>query len=106
MLTGFCLSTTIGIGFSTRTVSLQRAPGWEPESWGYHGDDGHCFSAQNVGKPYGPKFGPGDTVGCLVNFRQGHAMFTKNGELLGRLALSIGGIPADMVKASRSGISI
>ncbi|KAK3360291.1 hypothetical protein B0T25DRAFT_126601 [Lasiosphaeria hispida] len=75
--------TTIGIGFSSRTVSLQRAPGWEPESWGYHGDDGHCFAAQNVGKPYGPKFGPGDTVGCLVNFRLGHALFTKNGQDLG-----------------------
>ena len=79
-------STTIAIGFSSRSVSLQRAPGWEPESWGYHGDDGHCFSAQNVGKTYGPKFGPGDTVGCLVNFRQGQAMFTKNGEMLSTLA--------------------
>ncbi|KAK1750591.1 hypothetical protein QBC47DRAFT_406951 [Echria macrotheca] len=75
--------TTIGIGFSSKSVSLQRAPGWEPESWGYHGDDGHSFAAQNVGKPYGPKFGPGDTVGCLVNFRLGHALFTKNGEDLG-----------------------
>ncbi len=64
-------------------MSLQRAPGWEPESWGYHGDDGHCFAAQNVGKPYGPKFGPSDTVGCLINFRLGHALFTKNGDDLG-----------------------
>ncbi len=72
----------IGIGFSTRTVALSRPPGWEPESWGYHGDDGHCFAAQNIGKSYGPKFGPGDTVGCLVNFRLGQALFTKNGEQL------------------------
>ncbi|KAK3327322.1 hypothetical protein B0T19DRAFT_484453 [Cercophora scortea] len=71
--------TTIGIGFSGRSVALQRAPGWEPESWGYHGDDGHCFASQNVGKSYGPKFGPGDTVGCLLNFRLGQALFTKNG---------------------------
>jgi hypothetical protein len=69
----------IGIGFSSKTVSLSRAPGWEPESWGYHGDDGHCFAAQTVGKSYGPKFGPGDTVGCLVNFRLGQALFTRNG---------------------------
>ena len=74
--------TMIGIGFSTRTVALSRPPGWEPESWGYHGDDGHCFAAQNIGKSYGPKFGPGDTVGCLVNFRLGQALFTKNGEQL------------------------
>ena len=75
--------TTIGIGFSTKKMSLQRAPGWEAESWGYHGDDGHCFTAHSSGKAYGPKFGPGDTVGCLVNFRLGHALFTKNGDDLG-----------------------
>lgn len=76
-------STSIGIGFSSKNVSLSRAPGWEPESWGYHGDDGHVFAAQNVGKSYGPKFGPGDTIGCLVNFRLGHALFTKNGHEIG-----------------------
>ncbi|GAB1313899.1 CTLH/CRA C-terminal to lish motif domain-containing protein [Madurella fahalii] len=75
--------TPIAIGFSSKTASLSRAPGWEPESWGYHGDDGHCFAAQNVGKPYGPRFGTGDTVGCLVNFRLGQAMFTLNGKELG-----------------------
>ncbi|KAK3370267.1 hypothetical protein B0H63DRAFT_528000 [Podospora didyma] len=74
--------TTIGIGFSSKSVSLQRAPGWEPDSWGYHGDDGNSFAAQNSGKPYGPKFGTGDTIGCLVNFRLGHALFTKNGDEL------------------------
>jgi hypothetical protein len=64
-------------------ASLSRAPGWEPETWGYHGDDGHCFAAQTVGKAYGPRFGTGDTVGCLVNFRLGQAMFTLNGKELG-----------------------
>lgn len=73
-------STTVVIGFSSKTVSLSRAPGWEPESWGYHGDDGHVFAAQSVGKVYGPKYGPGDTVGCLVNFRTGTVNFTKNGD--------------------------
>lgn len=63
-------------------MSLSRAPGWEPESWGYHGDDGLYYASQNVGKAYGPKFGQGDTVGCLVNFRTGTAKFTKNGQEL------------------------
>jgi Ran-binding protein 9/10 len=76
-------STTIGIGFSGRSVALNRPPGWEPESWGYHGDDGHVFGGQNMGKPYGTKFGTGDTIGCLVNFRLGHVLFTKNGNELG-----------------------
>lgn len=79
----FPRSTQIGIGFSSKSVSLVRAPGWEPDSWGYHGDDGNIFAAQNSGKPYGPKFGANDTIGCLVNFRLGHAMFTKNGHELG-----------------------
>ncbi|KAK2615937.1 hypothetical protein N8I77_002658 [Diaporthe amygdali] len=75
--------TLIGVGFSSKTASLNRAPGWEPESWGYHGDDGHCFQAQNVGKHYGPTFGYGDVIGCGVNFRTGTAFFTKNGHYLG-----------------------
>lgn len=73
----------IGVGFSSKSASLNRAPGWEPESWGYHGDDGHCFQAQNVGKHYGPTFGYGDVIGCGVNFRTGTAFFTKNGHYLG-----------------------
>ena len=76
--------TTIGIGFSTKSVSLSRVPGWEPDSWGYHGDDGNSFAAQNVGKNYGPTFTTGDTVGCGINFRTGTAFFTKNGAALGR----------------------
>jgi hypothetical protein len=74
----------IGVGFSSKSASLNRAPGWEPESWGYHGDDGHCFQAQNVGKQYGPTFGYGDVIGCGVNFRTGTAFFTKNGHYLGK----------------------
>lgn len=77
-------STTVVIGCSGKTVSLSRAPGWEPESYGYHGDDGHVFASQSVGKSYGPKYGPGDTVGCLVNFRTGTINFTKNGDDLGK----------------------
>lgn len=85
ILTGFpSHSTLIGVGFSSKSASLNRAPGWEPESWGYHGDDGHCFQAQNVGKQYGPTFGYGDVIGCGVNFRTGTAFFTKNGHYLGK----------------------
>lgn len=62
---------------------LSRVPGWEPESWGYHGDDGNSFAAQNVGKHYGPTFTTGDTIGCGINFRIGTAFFTKNGVALG-----------------------
>ena len=62
---------------------MSRAPGWEPDSWAYHGDDGNSFAAQNAGKVYGPPFTTGDTIGCGVNFRTGTAFFTKNGMHLG-----------------------
>jgi hypothetical protein len=69
----------IGLGFCRANVSLNRLPGWEPESWGYHGDDGHSFCCQGTGKTYGPTFTTGDIVGCCINFRKGIAFYTKNG---------------------------
>lgn len=72
----------IGIGFSTRNVQLSRLPGWEPMSWGYHGDDGNSFAGQSDGSPYGPVFGTGDVIGCGVDFTEGMAFYTKNGEFL------------------------
>ncbi|KAK6851081.1 Ran-binding protein 10 [Apiospora arundinis] len=75
--------TTISVGFSLRPVSLTRLPGWETDSYGYHGDDGHVYAGHQSGKTYGPTFGAGDTVGCGVNFKNGTAFFTKNGVNLG-----------------------
>lgn len=69
----------IGIGFSGPKVSLERLPGWEPDSWGWHGDDGNTFCCQMTGKRYGPTFTTGDVVGCGINFMTGSAFFTKNG---------------------------
>ncbi|KAG0646060.1 Ran-binding 9 [Hyphodiscus hymeniophilus] len=74
---------SIGIGFSSKSVPLSRLPGWEPESWAYHGDDGNSFCCQTSGKHYGPPFTAGDIIGCGVNFRTGSAFFTKNGDHLG-----------------------
>lgn len=75
----------IGIGFSGRGTTLARLPGWESESWAYHGDDGYAFSGSANGKAYGPRFSSQDVVGCGINFRTGTAFFTKNGVLLGTL---------------------
>ena len=69
----------IGIGFCRSNVTLDRLPGWDPESWGYHGDDGHSFCCQGTGKTYGPTFTTGDVVGCCINFTKGIAFYTKNG---------------------------
>lgn len=73
----------VAVGFTGRKTPVTRLPGWEPESWAYHGDDGHSFCCTQVGKPYGPKFQNGDVIGCGMNFRAGHAFFTKNGNFLG-----------------------
>ena len=82
----------IGIGFSSPKASVERLPGWEQESWAYHGDDGKSFfgESQGQGRPYGPVFGAGDTVGCGVNFSAGSAFFTKNGHFLGMCLCQLG----------------
>lgn len=82
----------MGIGFCSKNVILTRLPGWEPESWGYHGDDGHIFNANNHGKAYGPKYGTQDTIGCGINFRTGTAFFTRNGN---KLAIASRDFPFD-----------
>ncbi|KAI9248222.1 hypothetical protein BDA99DRAFT_230887 [Phascolomyces articulosus] len=73
----------IGIGFCWSSNSLDRLPGWEEHSWGYHGDDGHLFSGPGTSQPYGPKFGTGDIIGCGFDFRTMSSFYTKNGVYLG-----------------------
>ena len=71
--------SAIAIGFSTAQASLERLPGWETHSWGYHGDDGKMFSGEHAGRHYGPTFSANDVVGCGINFHTGQAFFTLNG---------------------------
>jgi len=74
----------VAVGFSSGKASLEKLPGWEAESWAYHGDDGKTFCCQLTGKPYGPTFASGDVIGCGVNFMTGCAFFTRNGYFIGR----------------------
>lgn len=85
------LCRMIGVGFSNNKASLERLPGWEQESWAYHGDDGKTFFGDNQGqgKPYGPTFTVNDTVGCGINFATGCGFFTKNGTHLGMYTVVI-----------------
>ncbi|EJD04459.1 SPRY-domain-containing protein [Fomitiporia mediterranea MF3/22] len=72
----------ISVGFSCSGVRLNRLPGWERNSWGYHGDDGNSFASERDGTPFGPKFTTGDVVGCGIDFSLGKAFYTKNSSLL------------------------
>jgi len=72
----------IGIGLCSPHVDLDRLPGWERDSLGYHGDDGHAFRDSGTGIPYGPSFITGDIIGVCLSQIQKKIFFTKNGNSL------------------------
>ncbi|KAF9015400.1 hypothetical protein BDQ17DRAFT_1341003 [Cyathus striatus] len=80
----------ISVGFIGGGVKYSRLPGWEPNSWGYHGDDGCSFATERNGTPYGPTYGAGDVVGCGIDFTTNKAFFTKNGVLIGDVFENVG----------------
>ncbi|KAF8912907.1 concanavalin A-like lectin/glucanase domain-containing protein [Gymnopilus junonius] len=67
--------------FAGKSVKFGRLPGWEPNSWGYHGGDGHSLAADKAGSQYGPTFGAGDIVGSF---------YTRNGTLIGSVFDNVG----------------
>ncbi|XP_017785174.1 PREDICTED: ran-binding protein 9 isoform X2 [Nicrophorus vespilloides] len=73
----------MGIGLSAHGVNMNRLPGWDKQSYGYHGDDGHSFCSSGTGQPYGPTFTTGDIIGCGVNLIDNTCFYTKNGHHLG-----------------------
>ena len=74
---------SIGIGLTAEGSALNRMPGWEYNTIGYHGDDGKFFYEAGMGKKFGPLFGNNDVVGCGINFQDMSVFFTKNGKYLG-----------------------
>lgn len=72
----------IGIGLCAGSTSMNRLPGWEKHSYGYHGDDGNAFCFSGTGKKYGPTFSSDDVIGCCVNFLDHTCFYTKNGQKL------------------------
>jgi hypothetical protein len=55
------VSHPAGVGFCIADFQADRLPGWEPHSYGYHGDDGHAFQGSGKGRAYGPTY----TTGAL-----------------------------------------
>jgi len=73
----------MGIGLSHVTWGINRLPGWDKGSYGYHGDDGNAFCGSGQGQVYGPTFTTGDVIGCGLNLIEGSCFYTKNGHNLG-----------------------
>ncbi|KAL9229066.1 hypothetical protein vseg_004582 [Gypsophila vaccaria] len=75
----------VSIGFTTDSFKMRRQPGWEANSYGYHGDDGLLYRGQGKGEPFGPTFTVGDIVGGGINYASQEVFFTKNGIIIGTL---------------------
>ncbi|XP_064600624.1 SPRY domain-containing protein 3-like isoform X2 [Liolophura sinensis] len=89
----------IAIGLVPCHYPLDRQPGWNSESVGYHADDGKLFKANGFGRVFGPKNYIGDKVGCGIIFdrdedEEGHkptakVFFTRNGKEIGKVAVPV-----------------
>ena len=85
----------LAIGFCTSSAQALEFPGWpngnapNSHSWAYHGDDGGFFTSFKK-RPLGNSklYGPGDTVGCGVNYEDSTIFCTLNGQKIGKLAPS------------------
>ncbi|XP_010681236.2 ran-binding protein M homolog [Beta vulgaris subsp. vulgaris] len=73
----------IAIGFTTESFKMRRQPGWEANSYGYHGDDGLLYRGHGKGETFGPTFTTGDVVGGGINYASEGVFFTKNGHVVG-----------------------
>lgn len=81
----------MAIGFAGEKVALNRPPGWEPDSYAYHGDDGNAYASNTRGEKYRGTYGAqGEVIGCGINFSTMKIFYTKNGNLLGKLGIGRG----------------
>jgi serine/threonine-protein phosphatase 6 regulatory ankyrin repeat subunit B len=79
------LNGCIGIGFTDEDFKNNRQPGWESNSYSYHGDDGNLFHEPWMpGIEFGPTFSTNDIVGAGIDHLKQKIFFTKNGKLVGR----------------------
>jgi hypothetical protein len=79
------ISDCVAVGIGTESFPLQhRMPGWDHNSYGYHGDDGGIFHGNgSMIQQYNRTFGVDDTIGCGIDYIQNSIFFTLNGVFLG-----------------------
>ncbi|KAL8225684.1 hypothetical protein R6Q57_018241 [Mikania cordata] len=81
----------IAIGFTTEGFNMRRQPGWEANSFGYHGDDGYLYRGQGKGEAFGPTYTTGDIVGGGIDYASHKFFFTKNGQVVGTVEKDVKG---------------
>lgn len=81
----------IAIGFTHESYKMRRQPGWEANSYGYHGDDGLLYRGHGKGEPFGPTFTANDIVGGGINYASQEVFFTKNGVVVGTVYKDVKG---------------
>ncbi len=93
-------SCTIAVGIAPADYPLQRQPGWNRDSIGYHGDDGRLFQVSGTGFAFGPSWKKNDVIGLGVRSppsdttSEVQVYFTRNGEELGHTThpVPVGGL--------------
>ncbi|KAL0326363.1 UNVERIFIED_CONTAM: Ran-binding protein M [Sesamum radiatum] len=98
----------IAIGFTTSAFRLRRQPGWEANSYGYHGDDGMLYRGHGKGDTFGPTYTTGDTVGGGINYATQEFFFTKNGVVVGSVYKDVKGpvIPTVAVHSQNEEVTV
>ena len=64
------------VGVCRSDFDLTKSPGngdLDVEFWGYHTASGERFTPEEKNVDYADVITPGDTVGCLLEFRKGYA---------------------------------
>ncbi|XP_062517586.1 uncharacterized protein LOC134192844 [Corticium candelabrum] len=86
---------TIAIGLARRNYSLNRQPGWDSGSIGYHCDDGIVYHTLSDNDQCYGCAQEGDLIGCGIskfvapNEQQAIIIFTKNGIKMGEVKVDV-----------------
>ena len=79
----------VAVGVCTRSTPLESFPGWNPCSFGYHGDDGNIFCETDADPKYCPEkpFKSGDPIGVQLDFNSASLTFYRKQKVIQRIQL-------------------